>query len=69
MAYRIPVPQAWLEFDVAEVESAAAHLESERFRVLIKNKQEPWGQTVTRLLSPEGSLVGITFAPSMRKDQ
>jgi len=27
---------------------------------------EPWGQTVTRLLAPEGILVGITHTPSMR---
>src|SRR6202012_3921483 len=55
----LPVPQAWLEFDVDNVESATAELESRGYRVLIKNKQEPWGQTVTRLLSPEGLLIGI----------
>jgi hypothetical protein len=27
---------------------------------------EPWGQTVTRLLAPEGILVGVTHTPSMR---
>jgi hypothetical protein len=26
-----------------------------------------WGQIVTRLLGPEGLLVGITHTPSMRK--
>jgi hypothetical protein len=26
----------------------------------------PWGQIVTRLLGPEGLLVGITHTPSMR---
>lgn len=62
----IPVPQAWLEFDVANVESATADLESQGYRILVKNKKEPWGQTVTRLLSPEGLLVGITVTPSMR---
>jgi hypothetical protein len=30
-------------------------------------KKEPWGQTVTRLLSPEGLLVGLTYTPSMRE--
>lgn len=65
----IPVPQAWLEFDVDHVENATADLESQGYRVLVKNKKEPWGQTVTRLLSPEGLLVGITFTPSMRKDK
>jgi Glyoxalase-like domain len=65
----IPVPQAWLEFDVQSVESATAALESQGYRILVKNKKEPWGQTVTRLLSPEGLLVGITFTPLMRKDK
>ena len=29
--------------------------------------KEPWGQTVTRFLSPEGLLVGLTVTPSMRR--
>ena len=62
-----PVPQAWLEFEVENVESATADLESHGYRMLIRNKQEPWGQTVSRFLSPEGLLVGITFTPEMRK--
>jgi Glyoxalase-like domain len=65
----VPVPQAWLEFDVENVASATADLESQGYRILVKNKKEPWGQTVTRLLSPEGLLVGITFTPSMRKEK
>lgn len=64
----VPAPQAWLEFDVDHVENATADLESQGYRVLVKNKKEPWGQTVTRLLSPEGLLVGVTLTPSMRKD-
>jgi hypothetical protein len=64
----IPAPQAWLEFDVESVDQATAALESEGYRILVKNKKEPWGQTVTRFLSPEGLLVGITFTPSMRKE-
>ena len=43
----IPIPQAWLEFDVDSVEKATAHLESQGYRLLIKNKEEPWGQTVS----------------------
>jgi Glyoxalase-like domain len=62
-----PVPQAWLEFDVDDVEGATAQLESRGYRMLIKNKKEPWGQTVTRFLSPEGLLVGLTITPSMRQ--
>jgi hypothetical protein len=28
-------------------------------------KVEPWGQTVARLLSPEGALIGLSYAPSL----
>ena len=65
----IPVPQAWLEFEVENVEKATAGLESRGHRMLIKNKKEPWGQTVSRFLSPEGLLVAATFTPSMREQK
>lgn len=64
----IPAPQAWLEFDVDNVEAATQELESQGHRMLVKNKQEPWGQTVSRFITPEGLLVGITFTPSMREE-
>ena len=63
----IPAPQAWLEFDVESVEEATAALEASGHRMLVKNKREPWGQTVSRFISPEGLLVGVTFTPSMRE--
>jgi hypothetical protein len=66
---QIPLPQAWLEFDVDSVERATAALESRGYRMLVKNKKEPWGQTVSRFLSPEGVLVGVTFTPSMRDEK
>jgi hypothetical protein len=63
----VQVPQAWLEFDVDDVQMATKHLESKGYQLLVKNKKEPWGQSVTRFISPEGLLVGVTFTPSMRK--
>ena len=65
----VPVPQAWLEFDVDSVEQATATLESSGYRMLVRNKKEPWGQIVSRFISPEGLLVGITFTPSMREQK
>ncbi|MBV8199207.1 MAG: VOC family protein [Acidobacteria bacterium] len=65
----VPVPQAWLEFDVDSVEKATAELESRGYRMLVKSKQEPWGQTVSRFLGPEGLLVGITLTPSLREEK
>jgi hypothetical protein len=63
----IPLPQAWLEFDVDSVEQATAELESRGHRMLIKAKKEPWGQTVSRFIGPEGFLIGITFTAWMRE--
>ena len=65
----IPAPQAWLEFDVDDVEKATRELEAQGHRMLVKNKREPWGQTVSRFITPEGLLVGITFTPSMREER
>ena len=62
-----PSPHAWLEFDVESVESATAELESMGYQMLLKNKKEPWGQTVSRFLDPDGLLVGLTFTPWMRE--
>ena len=63
----LPVPQAWIEFDVANIETATAELRSQGYRLLVALRTEPWGQIVTRLLGPEGLLVGITHTPTMRK--
>jgi hypothetical protein len=63
----LPIPQAWIEFDVANIEQATAELKSQGYKLLIAMRTEPWGQIVTRLLGPEGLLVGVTHTPSMRK--
>jgi hypothetical protein len=60
------VQQAWLEFDVDDIVSATRELEERGYRLLVRNRTEPWGQVVTRLLSPEGLLVGVTVTPWMR---
>ncbi|WP_421742485.1 VOC family protein [Cellulomonas sp.] len=67
----LPVPQAWVEFDVASVEAVAAgvgELTAQGHRLLKDATEEPWGQTTARLLSPEGLLVGVTFTPWMHTD-
>ncbi len=62
----VPAPHGWLEFDVENVEEATAALEAQGYRLLVKNRKEPWGQIVSRLLSPEGLLLGVTFTPALR---
>jgi hypothetical protein len=55
-----------MEFDVEDVDSAAKSLERRGYRLLVKPRKEPWGQTVCRLLSPEGILIGLTITPWLR---
>jgi catechol 2,3-dioxygenase-like lactoylglutathione lyase family enzyme len=62
----VPEPHAWLEFDVEDVASATKVLKTRGYRLLVEARTEPWGQIVSRLLSPEGILIGITFTPWMR---
>jgi hypothetical protein len=42
-------------------------LERRGYKLLVRNRTEPWGQVVTRLISPEGLLVGVTMTPWMRE--
>jgi catechol 2,3-dioxygenase-like lactoylglutathione lyase family enzyme len=65
----VPEPSAWMEFDVEDVASASAELQRRGYKLLVNNRKEPWGQTVTRLLSPEGILIGITLTPWLRAEQ
>ena len=62
----IPTPNSWIEFDVADIGAASAILKSRGYKLLVDTRKEPWGQTVTRLLSPEGILVGLTVTPWLR---
>jgi catechol 2,3-dioxygenase-like lactoylglutathione lyase family enzyme len=59
-------PQASIEFEVDDVAEAAKELEDRGYQLLHGARTEPWGQTVARLLSPEGLIVGVSYVPSMR---
>jgi catechol 2,3-dioxygenase-like lactoylglutathione lyase family enzyme len=61
-----PVPQASVEFEVADaaaVQAAAEELRERGFTPLHDAHDEPWGQTVARLQTSEGVIVGISYAP------
>ena len=63
-----PVPQASIEFEVTDVDAvqvAADELKDKGFALLDQARIEPWGQTVARLQSPEGAIIGFSYAPSM----
>ena len=64
------VPQASIEFEVASgeaVSAAAAELADAGYSLLHEARTEPWGQTVARMLSDEGLVVGISYAPWMHE--
>ena len=66
----LPVPQAWMELDLESAEDVApatAEMAERGYRILVNAKLEPWGQTVSHLLSPEGILMGIVFTPWLHK--
>lgn len=63
----IPEPNSWMEFDVDDIDLATKELEEKGYHLIVKNRHEPWGQDVSRFLSPEGILVGITRTPWMRE--
>jgi hypothetical protein len=61
-----PIPQASIEFEVASegaVAEAAQELEERGYQLLHGARTEPWGQTVARWLSAEGTILGISYAP------
>ena len=59
-------PQASVEFDLESpdaVARAASELERGGYELLHRARQEPWGQTVARLISSEGVIVGVSYVP------
>ena len=68
----VPVPQANLEFDLdspGAVDDAAVKLREGGYPILVGPKVEPWGQTVLRLLGPEGLLITLSYTPWMHEEQ
>jgi catechol 2,3-dioxygenase-like lactoylglutathione lyase family enzyme len=64
-----PVPQASIEFEVADADSvqfAAEELTQKGFNLLHGARVQPWGQTVARLQSPEGLIIGLSYAPALQ---
>lgn len=60
-----PVPQATVEFEVEDVESAARELEEGGYRLVHPVRTEPWGQVVARFQAADGMLLGVCFTPWM----
>ena len=60
----VPVPQASIEFEVADVAAAADELKAKDYRLIHEPRTEPWGQVTARLLSPEGLLIAVCYTPA-----
>jgi catechol 2,3-dioxygenase-like lactoylglutathione lyase family enzyme len=63
---RIPEPTATIEFELrnaAAVEAAVQEMKGKGQEFVHEARLEPWGQTVARFISPEGVLVGLSYAP------
>jgi catechol 2,3-dioxygenase-like lactoylglutathione lyase family enzyme len=66
------IPQASIEVEVADAEAVAAagdELQQAGYELLHPARTEPWGQTVARLLTGDGLIVGISYAPPLHSDQ
>jgi catechol 2,3-dioxygenase-like lactoylglutathione lyase family enzyme len=66
-----PVPQVSVEFEVQDAGAVAASADELRkrgFALLHEAREGPWGQTVARLVSHEGSIVGISYTPSQHAE-
>ena len=62
------VPQASIEFEVADADAVAAagdELQRAGYELVHPARTEPWGQTVARLLTGDGLIVGISYAPML----
>ena len=60
------VPQASIEFEVKDADAVAAagdELQRAGYELLHPARTEPWGQTVARLLTEDGLIVGISYIP------
>ena len=59
----VPIPQATIEFEVADVDAAVDELKTKGLTLIHEARVEPWGQTIARLLGPEGLLIGLCITP------
>ncbi len=66
------IPQASIEFEVADAEAVAAAGEELRragYELLHPARTEPWGQTVARVLTEDGLIIGISYAPLLHQGE
>ncbi|NLM70520.1 MAG: glyoxalase [Synergistaceae bacterium] len=68
----IPVPTSTVEFELPDVDAlreAVREMQDKGYEFLHDARTEPWGQTVARFMSPEGVLVGLSYAPWLHEGE
>ncbi len=61
-----------IEFEVEDVGAVAAagdELQQAGFELMHPARTEPWGQTVARLLTQDGPIVSISYAPAFHGEE
>ena len=69
--HHTPVPNVTIEFelrDIAAVEAAVKEMQDQGQEFVHKARLEPWGQTLARFISPEGALIGLSYAPWLHEN-
>lgn len=67
----VPEPHATIEFELSDLRSVAEAVEEMQqsgYDFVHEARLEPWGQTVARFVSPEGVLIGLSYAPWMHQE-
>ncbi|MBT8448213.1 MAG: glyoxalase [Gammaproteobacteria bacterium] len=65
-----PEPTSTIEFELGSPEElalAVKELKANGQVFVHEEKQEPWGQTIARFISPENVLVGLSYATWLHK--
>ena len=68
----VPEPNATIEFELADAAAVAAAVEEMKAKgqdFIHEARTEPWGQTVARFISPEGVLIGLSYAPWLHEEK
>lgn len=66
----VPEPVATIEFELADaaaVQAAVDEMKIKGQQFVHEARAEPWGQTVARFISPEGLLIGLSYAPRLHE--
>jgi catechol 2,3-dioxygenase-like lactoylglutathione lyase family enzyme len=67
-----PEPQATIEYELSDIEavrSAVREMQAQGQQFVHEARTEPWGQTLARFISPEGLLIGLSFAPWLHQEE